>query len=144
MRKVFADTLYWVAIVRPNDPYGIAAKEARQALGPCVIVTTDEVLYEFVTALAKSGPILRLKVVQIARRLLNHPNVKVLMQSRGSLQLALDRFSKRPDKEYSLTDCSSMNAMDAEEITDVLTHDHHFAQEGYNLLIRRDPSGGTR
>ena len=28
-----------------------------------------------------------------------------------------------------------MNAMDAEEIRDVLTHDHHFEQEGYNVLI---------
>ena len=32
MRKVFADTLYWVAIVRPNDPYQPAAKEARQTV----------------------------------------------------------------------------------------------------------------
>jgi hypothetical protein len=29
-----------------------------------------------------------------------------------------------------------MNAMDAEDIKDVLTHDHHFEQEGYNILIR--------
>ena len=28
-----------------------------------------------------------------------------------------------------------MNAMDAEGITDVLTHDHHFEQEGYKILI---------
>jgi hypothetical protein len=26
MRKVFADTLYWVAIVRPNDPYAQATR----------------------------------------------------------------------------------------------------------------------
>ena len=28
-----------------------------------------------------------------------------------------------------------MNAMDAEGITDVLTNDHHFEQEGYKILI---------
>ena len=28
-----------------------------------------------------------------------------------------------------------MNTMDAEGITDVLTHDHHFEQEGFNVLI---------
>ena len=44
MRKVFADTLYWIATVKPNDPYEPAAREARQAIGPCLIVTTDEVL----------------------------------------------------------------------------------------------------
>ena len=135
MRKVFADTLYWVAIIRPNDPYQRAAKEARQAIGPCIIVTTDEVLCEFATAFAKSGPTLREKVVQIVRELLDNGSVRVMAQSRESFLRALDRFSERPDKEYSLTDCSSMNAMDAEGIRDVLTNDHHFEQEGYNVLI---------
>lgn len=36
-----------------------------------------------------------------------------------------------------------MNVMDAEGIRDVLTSDRHFEQEGYNVLIRRSPSGGT-
>jgi predicted nucleic acid-binding protein len=144
MRKVFADTLYWIATVKPNDPYEAAAREARQEVGPCIIVTTDEVLCEFVTAFAKSGPWLREKVVQIAKELLGIATVKVLAQSRHSFLRALDRFSNRPDKEYSLTDCSSMNAMDAEGIQDVLTNDHHFQQEGYNVLIRPTQSGSTR
>jgi hypothetical protein len=37
----------------------------------------------------------------------------------------------------SLTDCSSMNAMDAQGIREVLTNDHHFEQDGYVVLIRR-------
>ncbi len=135
MRRVFADTLYWVAIVKPGDSYAQAARDARGALGTCVLVTTDEVLYEFVTALARGGPTLREKAVKIARSLLDDRNVKVVPQSRESLLRALDRFFLRPDKEYSLTDCSSMNAMDAEGIKDVLTNDHHFQQEGYNVLI---------
>lgn len=143
MRKVFADALYWIATVKPNDPYEAAAREARQAVGPCIIVTTDEVLYEFVTAFARSGPRLREKVVQIVKELLGSASVKVLAHSRESFLQALDRFSRRSDKEYSLTDCSSMNAMDAEGIRDVLTNDHHFQQEGYNVLIRRTPSGST-
>jgi len=141
MQKVFADTVYWVAVIKPNDPYGAAAREAREALGSCIVVTTDEVLSEFVTALAKFGPMLRQKAVQSVTPILKNPNVRVVVQSRDSFLRALDRFSKRPDKEYSLTDCSSMNAMDAEDIRNVLTHDHHFEQEGYNVLIRKAPSG---
>lgn len=137
MRKVFADALYWIATVKPNDPYEPAAREARQALGPCLIVTTDEVLGEFVTALAKSGPMLREKAARIVNELLDSASVQVAAQSRESFLRALDRFSNRPDKEYSLADCSSMNVMDAEGIQDVLTNDHHFQQEGYNVLIRR-------
>jgi predicted nucleic acid-binding protein len=136
MRKVFADTLYWVATVRPNDAYARAARKARQAIGRCIIVTTDEVLGEFVTAFSRSGDKMRARAARTARHILDSPDVKVLVQSRESFLHALDRFSRRPDKEYSLTDCSSMNAMDAEDIKDVLTHDHHFEQEGYNILIR--------
>jgi predicted nucleic acid-binding protein len=142
MRKVFADTLYWVAIVKPNDSYQEPATQARQAIGACTLVTTDEVLFEFVNTFSNRGRTLREKAVQTARKLLNNPNVKVVVQSRDSFLRALDRFSKRPDKEYSLTDCSSMNVMEAEGIRDVLTNDHHFEQEGYNVLIRSAPSGG--
>ncbi len=135
MRKVFADTLYWIATVKPTDPYGPAAREARRAIGPCLLVTTDEVLAEFVTAFSKSGSNMRARAVRTARDILDSAAVTVIAQSRQSFLRALDRFSQRPDKEYSLTDCSSMNAMDAEGITDVLTHDHHFEQEGYKILI---------
>ena len=38
-------------------------------------------------------------------------------------------------KEYSLTDCISMNVMKTESINEILTNDHHFDQEGYDVLI---------
>jgi predicted nucleic acid-binding protein len=136
MRKVFADTLYWLATVRPRDTYAEAAQEARELIGACLIVTTDEVLCEFLTAMAGAGPTLRARAVDIVRDLLDGRDVAVLAQSRGSFLRALDRFSRRLDKTYSLTDCSSMNAMDAEGIRDILTCDRHFEQEGYNVLIR--------
>ncbi len=144
MRKVFADTLYWIATVKPNDPYGPAAGEARRAIGPCVLVTTDEVLGEFLTAFSKSGSEMRSRAVRTVQRLLGNRNVRVVAQSRESFLRALDRFDSRPDKSYSLTDCSSMNAMDAEQIKDVLSNDHHFQQEGYNVLIRSARSGRLR
>jgi len=49
---------------------------------------------------------------------------------------SLGRYARREDKEHSFTDCGSVNTMDAEGIRDVLTHDHHFEQEGYRVLIK--------
>ena len=144
MRRVFADTLYWIAIVKPGDSYAAAAEETREAVRPCIIVTTDEVLSEFLNAFNRGGPTLRAKAAETVRKILDNPNMKVVVQSRESFLNALDRFSKRPDKEYSLTDCSSMNAMDAEKIKDVLTNDHHFEQEGYNVLIRKGRGESAR
>ncbi len=135
MRKVFADTLYWIAIVKPNDSYERAAKEARGKVVDCVLVTTDEVLGEFVTAFCERGSGMRARAVRTVRDILDSPDVEVIPQSRRSFLRALDRFSNRPDKQYSLTDCSSMNVMDAEGIEDVLTNDRHFQQEGFNVLI---------
>jgi predicted nucleic acid-binding protein len=41
------------------------------------------------------------------------------------------------NKEYSLTDCISINAMKSESIEEILTNDHHFGQEGFRVLIKR-------
>jgi len=88
-------------------------------------------------SLAAGGPMVREKAAATVRTILANPNVKVIAQSRDTFLHAVDLYSKRADKGYSLIDCSSMNAMDAEGIRDVLTNDHHFEQEGYNVLIRR-------
>jgi predicted nucleic acid-binding protein len=49
----------------------------------------------------------------------------------------LDRYERRPDKSYSLTDCISMVVMEEEGINEVLSNDHHFEQEGFTILFKR-------
>lgn len=136
MKLVFADALYWIAIVRPGDSWAEASKRARSALGPVRIVTTDEVLAEFLAALS-AGEHLRQQAAKMVRAIHANVNVKVHPQSRDSFLRGLERYENRKDKEYSLVDCISMNAMDAESINEVLTNDHHFTQEGYRILITR-------
>ena len=101
------------------------------------IVTTDEVLTEFLTALSKAGENLRGRAAAMVRAILFNPNVKVVPQSRGTFLQALHLFDQRRDKEYSLTDCASMNAMRSESIAEVLTNDHHFKQEGFTILMNK-------
>jgi predicted nucleic acid-binding protein len=47
----------------------------------------------------------------------------------------LNLFEDRPDKGYSLTDCMSMQVMRRDGLTEVLTNDHHFSQEGFRILF---------
>jgi predicted nucleic acid-binding protein len=136
MKLVFADTLYWIAINRNNDPWQAAARQARRDVGKVGLVTTDEVLIEFLTAMAKGNSRVRKGAVRMVRAILVDPNVHVIPQSRESFLSGLTLFENRPDKSYSLTDCISMNVMKAEAIVDVLTCDHHFAQEGFQVLIK--------
>jgi predicted nucleic acid-binding protein len=61
--------------------------------------------------------------------------VNVRPQSHKSFLAGFALYKARPDKEYSLTDCFSMAAMRQEGITDVLTHDQHFTQEDFTILL---------
>ena len=120
MKRVFADTHFWIAITVPGDPWADAAKKAKASQKNAIIVTSDEVLTEFATGLSRYGPALRQQAVDVIRAILNNPNVRVIAQTRESFLKGLARYEQRPDKQYSLTDCVSMNVMDAEQIREVL------------------------
>ncbi|MDE0628807.1 MAG: PIN domain-containing protein [Bryobacterales bacterium] len=138
MRPVFADTVYWVAEARLADRWRAAAREARRRLGHVGLVTTDEVLTEFLAALAMGGPRVRSAAARAVRAMLSGSNVRVMPQSRSSFKRALARYEARGDKGYSLQDCASMNLMEAESITRILTNDHRFEQEGFTVLMKRN------
>ena len=140
MRTVFVDTLYWLAVANPRDNWHEPAQAVRARLGAVRLVTTDEVLNEFLTAVAGGGAFLRQRAAAIVRTILADETVTVLPQSRATFLAGLCLYESRTDKGYSLTDCISMSAMRAEGLSDVLTNDHHFEQEGFRVLIRR-PGG---
>ncbi len=135
MKTVFADSLFWIALVKPEDQWAKAAKTAKSNLGNVLIVTTDEVLTEFLTALS-SGKHMRKQAGKMVRTIMANPNVRVVPQTRDSFLKGLTLYENRGDKEYSLTDCISMNVMKAESLVEVLTNDSHFEQEGFTVLIK--------
>jgi predicted nucleic acid-binding protein len=136
MRPVFADTHYWVAVTHPRDPWRAAAQQARAALDAPLLVTTEEVLTEFLNTFARHGEALRRAAIASLAAIRTSPHVRVLAQTPGSFARAVDLYTQRPDKSYSLTDCVSMNAMREDGITEVLTNDHGFEQEGFVVLIQ--------
>ena len=74
MRKVFVDTAYWIAIANPNGPWNKAAGEAHGRLGEVKLVTTQEVLGEFLTFLSKPQA-LRRAAVKMVENILKHPGL---------------------------------------------------------------------
>ena len=138
MNDVFADTLYWIAITGPRDHWHDPALAARAKLGPVQVVTTEEVLIEFLTALSSGGPFLRRQAAFVVRMILDDETVTVLPASHASFMSGLVLYEQREDKDYSLTDCISMAVMRAKELTRALTNDHHFTQEGFEVLIAKE------
>lgn len=69
--------------------------------------------------------------------MLNYPIVRVIPQSHETFLSGPEMYRSRPDKGYSLTDCISMQTMRREGLTDALTDDRHFEQEGLRALFRQ-------
>jgi predicted nucleic acid-binding protein len=68
--------------------------------------------------------------------MLGNQTVRIVAQTADSFRSGFDLYRVRLDKGYSLTDCISMQAMRGEGITDALTNDVHFEQEGFRAVLR--------
>jgi predicted nucleic acid-binding protein len=132
---VFADTFYWVAVMSPRDPSHARVMAWGRNVGPLRLVTTDEVLTEVLNWFSGAGPYWRGKAATFVHDVRSDATVDVLPQSRADFDAALALYEARPDKGYSLTDCRSMIALRALGISEVLTNDHHFTQEGFTILF---------
>ena len=135
MRRIFADAVYWIAVANRKDQWNANVMRVMRSLGVPMIVTTEEVLDEFLTHYSGHGSVLRNVAARTVEKALSNPLVNVLPQSHQSFLDGLVLYKARPDKEYSLTDCISMRTRRQEGITEVLTHDDHFTQEGFIKLL---------
>ena len=136
MNAVFADTFYWAALTSTGDAAHKQAVELGRHIAPESIVTTDEVLAEYLTFFSGARPRVRAQVGVNVAGLIENPALLVIPQSRESFLAGLELYRARPDKGYSLTDCISMHTMRQHGITEVLTNDRHFEQEGFRVLFR--------
>jgi predicted nucleic acid-binding protein len=132
MSAVFADTSFYLAVLSPDD----AAHEKALAVGrrQRSVVLTDFVLLELGNAL--SGPRWRELFSRMVIHIRANANVRIIPASRALLDRGLELFSRRSDKRWSLTDCTSFAVMREEGLTDALTTDHHFEQAGFKALLR--------
>jgi predicted nucleic acid-binding protein len=135
MKVLFADSFYWIALLCPKDQWHQRVKDFNRNLKAVHFVTTDEVLTEFLNFFSGYNSTMRQGAIRRVRDMLQSHNVQVIPQTRERFLASLDLYEQRLDKEYSLTDCISMQVMKEMGITDVLTHDHHFAQEGFMILF---------
>ena len=121
----------------PQRPMAPAAVQASRALAGCHLVTTEEVLdRSSSTAFPRLAACFGRKPSLCVRRIsILIPRSRFI---RSPTNVPFDGFAlyqARPDKGYSLTDCISMEAMRPEGITEILTHDNHFTQEGFAILL---------
>ena len=136
MMRVFADTNYWIALLNPRDELHDRAVASAQSCAEDQIVTSEMVLVELLNGFSDGGPRLRVAASKAVKTLRSSPSVTVVPQTSDQFQKALARYEERIDKDWSLTDCASFLIMEAEGIEAALTHDQHFAQAGFQALLR--------
>lgn len=135
---IFIDTSYLVALAIPQDGLHrrtIAWSKAVRGQ----LLTTEFVLIEFVNSMSASA--LRPRAHSVVESLRANPFVRIEPASTELCRLGLDYHKRRPDKDWSLTDCTSFVTMTQSGSTAALTHDLHFEQAGFKALLRADPQG---
>lgn len=135
MRVAFVDTLYFVALFSPKDQWGGRAIAASELVAETKLITTEDVLVELLNFFSEYGEKARRGAIAQAEGILSGANIEVTPQSHDGFMAGLTLYKARPDKGYSLTDCISMHIMRERAISDILTHDDHFRQEGFTVLL---------
>ncbi len=133
MKAVFADTSFYLAVLNPRDLAHAKAMQVGDRIERPVLLS-DFILLELGNALSGAGQ--RELFSRLVSHLRSHPNVRIIPASRELLDRGLALFSRRADKEWSLTDCTSFLLMQEEGLTEALTADHHFEQAGFEALLR--------
>ena len=138
MKRVFADTSYWIAYLRKEDQWANASNRAINKLaqkGIFEVVTTETVLIEVLNYFSEFRSEIKKFTAETVESFLNDEEMLVLHHNHEDFLKALTLYKSRLDKGYSLTDCVSMNTMRELGIIEVLTNDQHFEQEGFTKLF---------
>jgi predicted nucleic acid-binding protein len=134
MKQIFADSSYWIGLVNPRDQIHQKVIKITRQLFSVRLVTTEMVLGELLNSFSDSP--FRRAVAGMVLKLRNDRNVRIVPQTSEQFESALRRYKQAADKSWSLTDCASFQVMEAEQIGAALTHDQHFAQAGFETLLR--------
>ncbi len=132
---VFIDTAAFIAMTVKSDSLHDAAMRVMESLAreKSTIATSELVLIEYLNA--SSNVTRRGRAGEFARSILASSRSRVAPVNHATLIDALDLYELRPDKEWGLVDCSSMLICKEFGIKRVFTHDRHFREAGFEILL---------
>lgn len=135
MPTVLVDTAAWIALVNTRDELHRRAEEAMAELRRrnVALITTEFVLLEVANALCASA--WRGKAINLIDGLRSVPDLHIVAADTRLLAEGWQLYRSRFDKEWSLTDCTSIVIMQRDRIEQIFTSDHHFEQAGFIKLL---------
>ncbi|ELS03532.1 putative nucleic acid-binding protein [Xenococcus sp. PCC 7305] len=138
MSKLFIDTSGWASLFIPTETYHQqAAKYFRQAQQTKQrLITTNYVVTELVALLGSRQKTSRPKLFQYIDSIKLALCIDLIHVNDETDAIAWELCKSRPDKAWSLVDCSSFVVMQQLEIQKALTTDKHFEQAGFIRLLK--------
>jgi predicted nucleic acid-binding protein len=98
-----------------------------------VLLTTSLVLVEVASAF--SAPARRGLAIELEERYRGTRIGELVWIDEDLYRRGWDLYRERPDKGWSLVDCTSFVVMQERGIAEALTSDHHFEQAGFTKLL---------
>ena len=108
MRRLFVDTLYFVALINLNDQWREKALRVKSEIFNAKFITTEIVLIEVLNFFSEYGENLRRQVSFFVRDVLEDVDFDVISYTETTLLEGLELYESRLDKGYSLSDCISL------------------------------------
>jgi uncharacterized protein len=136
MNELFVDTAGWAAwLDRSEQFHMLAVKSVNEAWDLGRILVTTNWIFAELTGLLTRFRMPKSQQIQTLRRLRSDPSILVVPVVSSVETSAWQLWETRPDKEWSLVDCASFVVMEARKITNAMTSDHHFEQDGFIRLL---------
>ena len=133
MKPFFADTFYFLALLHlDDDAHSRSLAFSETSSEP--LLTTAWVLTEVADALAMPG--MRESFTRLLTALRGDPACMIVPPTQTLFDQGVELYAERPDKDWSLTDCTSFVVMRQQGVTQALTGDHHFEQAGFTALLK--------
>jgi uncharacterized protein len=133
MRRVFADSFYFFALLSKDDrKHAEAVQFSTTFRGEAW--TTPWVLTEVADGLAK--PPWRQSFLSLRESLAQNPHIRIEPCTDELWNAGVELYGNRQDKPWSLTDCISFVVMQRANIVEALTGDHDFEQAGFVALLK--------
>lgn len=126
------DTSGLLCYLHKNEPQH---KKAVQLLNQANQSLTHSYVFAELIALAQVRRFPRLPTLNFINDLLENPDIEVIWVDESLNRKAITLLMARKDKTYSLCDAVSFILMQNHGITEALTTDRHFEQEGFQRLL---------
>lgn len=138
MPEIFVDTSGWGCLVDRSQNLHTPAVEIYETArtNNQRLFTTNYIIAELVALLTSPLRIPRQKIIEFIQSLRASPFVEILHVDPETDAEAWKLLADRPDKEWSLVDCSSFVVMQSLGITEALTTDRNFEQAGLVRLLK--------